>query len=138
MFPDKSCDALKAYLQVEGSFSKAVTTLLAENTVTDDDDDLLMSCFEPSENCSDTQDLKTELLNLQKHFSQDQREKLKIDEEDLMNDAMAYYKDQNFDPRKKLRIVYRGQAAADTGGVIRQFYSQLLSVITDTFFRGDT
>lgn len=132
---------MKACLEVEGSFNKAVTALLPENIVTDDDDDdddLMKSSFEPSEDCSVSQDLKSELQNLQKHFSQDQREKLKIDEEDLLNDAMAYYKDEGFDPRKKLRIVYRGQAAADTGGVIRQFYTQLLSAISDTFFQGDT
>ena len=34
--------------------------------------------------------------------------------------------------------MYSGQPAADTGGVIRQFYTQLLEVIADTFFQGDT
>lgn len=63
---------------------------------------------------------------------------MKIDEEDLLNDTMAYYKDQDFDPRKKLRIVYSGQPVTDTGGVIRQFCTQLLKVIADTFFQGDT
>lgn len=63
---------------------------------------------------------------------------MKVDEEDILNDAMAYYKDQDFDPRKRLRIIYRGQAAADTGGVIRQFYAQLLSAISDAFFQGYT
>ena len=111
-----------------------------DNTVTDDDDanDLMNSPFEPLGTCCDTQDLNAELRDLQKNCSSDQREKLKIDEEDLLNDAMAYYKDQDFDPRKKLRIVYSGQPAADTGGVIRQFYTQLLKVIADTFFQGDT
>ena len=46
--------------------------------------------------------------------------------------------DQDCDPRKKLRIVYSGEPAADTGGVIHQFYTQLLKVIADTFFQGDT
>ena len=89
-----------------------------DNTVTDDDDanDLMNSPFEPLGTCCDTQDLNAELRDLQKNFSSDQREKLKIDEEDLLNDAMVYYKDQDFDPRKKLRIVYSGQPAADTGG----------------------
>ena len=142
MFPDKSRDFLKACLQVEGSFDQAVMSLLptTDNTVTDDDDanDLMNSPFEPLGTCCDTQDLNAELRDLQKNFSSDQREKLKIDEEDVLNDAMAYYKDQDFDPRKKLRIVYSGQPAADTGGVIRQFYTQLLKVIADTFFQGDT
>ena len=34
--------------------------------------------------------------------------------------------------------MYSGQPAADTGGVIRQFYTQLLKVIADAFFQGDT
>ena len=111
-----------------------------DNTVTDDDDanDLMNSPFEPLGTCCDTQDLNAELRDLQKNFSSDQREKLKIDKEHLLNDAMAYYKDPDCDPRKKLRIVYSGQPAADTGGVIRQFYTQLLKVIADTFFQGDT
>ena len=101
IFPEKTWDTLKACLEVEGSFNKAVTALLPENIVTDDDDDDLMkSSFEPSEDCSVSQDLKSELQNLQKHFSQDEREKLNIDEEDLLNDAMSYYKDEGFDPRK--------------------------------------
>ena len=47
--------------------------------------------------------------------------KLKIDEKDLLEDAMAYYKAEEFDPTKGLRIVYSGQSAADTEGVVRQF-----------------
>ena len=74
------------------------------------------SLFEPLGTCCDTQDLNAELRALEKNFSSDQREKLKIDEEDLLNDAMAYYKDQDFDPRKKLRFLYSGQPPSDTGG----------------------
>ena len=104
-----------------------------ENIDTDDNDDdddengTMHSPFKPLGNSSDTADislgsagiepnLRSELQNLEKNFSQGQREKLKIDEEDIMNDAMAYYKDKDFDPRKKLRILYKEQAAADTGG----------------------
>ena len=47
------------------------------------------SPFEPLGTCCDTQDLNAELRALEKNFSSDQREKLKIDEEDLLNDAMA-------------------------------------------------
>lgn len=47
--------------------------------------------------------------------------KLKIDEKDLLEHAMVYYKAEEFDPTKGLRIVYSGQSAADTEGVVRQF-----------------
>lgn len=49
-----------------------------------------------------------------------------------------YYKDSKFDARKKLRVVYKGQPAADTGGVICQFYTQLLQEMSQQFFQGDT
>ena len=61
-----------------------------------------------------------------------------MDEDDILNDALAYYKDSKFDARKKLRVVYKGQPAADTGGVTRQFYTQLLQEISQQFFQGDT
>ncbi|CAH3151804.1 unnamed protein product, partial [Porites lobata] len=49
--------------------------------------------------------------------------KLKIDEEDLLEDAMVYYKAEEFDPTKRLTIVYSGQSPADTEGV--QFFQGL-------------
>ena len=62
--------------------------------------------------------------------------KLKIDEEDLLEDAMVYYKAEEFDPTKRLRIVYSGKSAADAGGVVRQFYTQLLCAVSKQFFQG--
>ena len=62
--------------------------------------------------------------------------KLKIDEEDLLEDAMVYYKAEEFDPTKRLRIEYSGKSAADTGGVVRQFYAQLLCAVSKQFFQG--
>ena len=96
-----------------------------DNDDDDDENDTMHSPCKPLGNSSDTADislgsagiepnLRSELQNLEKNFSQGQREKLKIDE-DIMNDAMAYYKDKDFDPREKLRILYKEQAA-DTGG----------------------
>ena len=76
------------------------------------------------------------LEELKGHMS-NEKEKVKVDEEDLLNDAMAYYKDPNFDPKKKLRVVYNKQPAADTGGVTRQFFTQLLHLMSEEFFHGD-
>ena len=50
---------------------------------------------------------------------------------------MAYYKDPNFDPKKKLRVIYNKQPAADTGGVTRQFFTQLLHLMFEVFSHGD-
>lgn len=75
------------------------------------------------------------LKEFQRGFST-QKEKLKVDEEDVSNDALAYYKDPCFDPTKHLTIVYTGQPAVDTGEVSRHFFSQLLQVISEMFFQG--
>lgn len=37
-----------------------------------------------------------------------------------------------------MRVIYKGQPVADTGGVTRQFYTQLLQEISQQFFHGDT
>lgn len=78
-----------------------------------------------------------ELHDLQKNFDNGPKEKLKVDEEDLLNDAITYYKDPDFNPSKRLRIVYTGQPADDTDGVVRHSYTKLFTVITDTFFQGE-
>jgi len=50
-------------------------------------------------------------------------EKLTVDPDDILADAMVYFKHSNFNPNSKLMIKYRKQAGVDTGGVLRQFYS---------------
>ena len=49
--------------------------------------------------------------------------KLKVDEEDALVDALAYYKDKQFNENSPLKIKFRNQPAVDTGGVLRQFYT---------------
>ena len=46
-----------------------------------------------------------------------EKEKLKIDFDDILNDGFAYHKDPGFDPKKFLKIQIRVQPAADTGGI---------------------
>lgn len=67
----------------------------------------------------------------------DRKSKLKIDKEDLVNDATVYSKDSSFDPKNPLRIVYKDQSAADTGGVLRQFFMDLLLSLSTLYFIGD-
>ena len=98
----------------------------------DDDDELLHSIFLDQ---SKGERLSSELKSIQRKMSAE-KVKLKIDEEDLLEDAMVYYKAEEFDPTKRLRIVYSGQSAADTGGVERQFYTQLLCAVSKQFFQG--
>ena len=53
------------------------------------------------------------------------RKKLEVDEDDIIEDAVAYYKSIQFDASCPLRIIFRGQPVIDSGGVLRQFYSNL-------------
>ena len=70
------------------------------------------------------------------------RKKLDVDEDDLVGDAVAYYKSLNFDACRPLRISYQGQPAIDSGGVLRQFYSDLFEGLVGgklmLLFEGDS
>ena len=74
------------------------------------------------------------LLELKSNMcSGEERKKLKVDEDDLLSDALTFYKRRDFDPKYPIRIIYEGQPAADTGGVLRQFYSDLLQQLAEKF-----
>ena len=137
MFSACSSDELRDALTLHGTVARAALSLSSSLTTENDDsdNDLLQPAFLPTSNVvSDS--LPPILEQLQGNFC-NEREKLKVDEEDLLNDAFAYYKDSTFDPKKKVRVIYRGQPAADTGGITRQFYTQLLQLICKDFFHGD-
>lgn len=146
MFPDKTTSELETCLRLNGTYRKTVNSLLGQNSpfllndfqnddMNDDDDYLLSSIFSDMSNQSNEECLSSELKNIPRKMS-DEKAKLRIDEEDLLEDAMVYYKGAEFDPTKRLRIVYTGQSAVDTGGVITQFYTQLLSAVSKQFFQG--
>ena len=68
-------------------------------------------------------------------------EKLTVDKEDLLSDAFYYYKHKDFDARTPLRVRIKNQAAVDTGGVLRQFYSDVFASLARndemSLFQGD-
>ena len=100
MFPGKSSSILQNAFTCHRSVSQAALFLSSQNLpceIDDDDEDLslLEPAFPPAIEKAESLD---EVLNqLQKGLST-QKEKLEIDEEDILNDAMAYYKDPSFDP----------------------------------------
>ena len=57
--------------------------------------------------------------------------KLEVYPDDIINDAISYYKSIDFDPHCPLRIAYRSQLAIDSGGVLRQFFSDLFEKIDE-------
>ena len=59
------------------------------------------------------------------------RKKLEIDEDDLVSDAIAYYKSIEIDAHCPLRITYASQPAIDSGGILHQFYSDLCDALAE-------
>jgi len=113
MFPDSSRENISSCLDVHGTVATAALSLSAtlSNDSYDSDSDLAEPAFQPRPVSLPS------LLEELKGGMSDDREKLKVDQEDLLNDVIAYYKDPNFEPKKKLRVIYNKQPAADTGGV---------------------
>ena len=139
IFPGKSTNIPQNALTCRRSVSQAALFLTSQNSpceidVHEEEDDCLLEPAFPSAN-EKANSLDEVLKEIQRGFST-QKEKVKVDEEDVLSDALAYYKDPCFDPTKRLRIVYTGQPAVDTGGVSRHFFSQLLQVISEMFFQG--
>jgi len=138
MFPKKSRDELMQALRFHGNVHAAALSLSstapeAHEDVSSDDDSLLQPAFLPSESKIDS--LQSLLMELGKNMGQE-KVKVTIEEEDILNDALTYYKSPAFDAKKKLRIRFKGQPAVDTGGVTREFFTKLFQVVCEMFFQG--
>jgi len=60
------------------------------------------------------------------------REKIKIDPDDQVMYVFSYYKSPEFDQLIPIAMVVKGQPAIDTGGVLRQVFSEVfLSVVNE-------
>ena len=138
MFPLCSREELKEALDIHDTVAVAALALSANvtNDTSDSESDLLQPSFLPRK--QDVVTLQDLLEQIQGNFSSDDKGKVKVDEDDVLNDALAYYKGCNFDDKTNIRVIYRGQPAADTGGVTRQFFTQLLQKISEEFFQSDT
>ena len=77
-----------------------------------------------------------ERLNYVSSTFLDEKEKLKVELEDILNDSFVYYKDPSFDPRRKLQTQIKGRLAANIGGVARQYLTVLMEVICEKYFEG--
>ena len=51
--------------------------------------------------------------------------RVKVDEDNLLMQALSIYKDPKFDPTRPLTITFENQPAVDIGGPKREFYTQL-------------
>ena len=56
-----------------------------------------------------------------------EKEKLRVEQGCVFEDALGYYKESEFNPVLKMVVCYKGQAAIDTGGVARQFFTDVFT-----------
>ena len=63
--------------------------------------------------------------------SRGMREKLKVDPEDEVMDVYSYYKSSDFDPLIPIFVYLKGQPAIDTGGVLRQVFSNVFHALAN-------
>ena len=68
--------------------------------------------------------------------------RLEVDPDDLVSDAISFYKGTKFQPCQPIRVAFIGQPAIDSGGVKRQFYTDLFIQLVTTnqfkLFQGPT
>ena len=136
MFPGRSVMDIRENLRKHDSLDAAAIELSSNEPVTDNDLEILPEInfdqkIDDQKHCN----LQEILENMKSKFS-NEKEKSKADEDDLFNDALSYYNDCDFDPKKPLRIQYSGQPAADTGEVLRQFFTDLLTETANSYFHG--
>ena len=76
------------------------------------------------------QSLESALEHLQSKLN-DEKIRLRVQQSYALEEALGHYKSPDFDPHAKLIIQYRGQSAIDTGGVLRQFYTDVFDQMID-------
>lgn len=58
--------------------------------------------------------------------------KVTIDPDDIIVDTIAYYKTNEFDGSRKLRVSFANQPGVDTGGLSRQFFTDATEAIASS------
>ena len=79
-----------------------------------------------------------EINLLRQGLDWDNDQKLRVEEGEEVGDILRFYKGRGFNPLHPYVVQYRGQDAADAGGVSRQFFTNLFSSFKreDKFFEG--
>lgn len=124
IFPHLSENDARRALTNYGSLDRAADALSANEPNEEARESLPVIAVE--DNPTSASDILTELRKQMQHPPQ----KLNVDKEDLLSDAVCYYKDPDFDPRKRIRVCSKHQVALDTGGVLRQFYSDVFVALS--------
>ena len=107
------------------SVNTAVNVLLQYNTAgssTDDGNNNVESAQIPTKPESLPQILHRLKSNMRPRGT---REKVKVEQEDIVMDMYSFYKSPDFDPATPIFVYLKGQPAIDTGGVLRQVFSDV-------------
>ena len=112
---DGAVNALLMYRQVEESGEPSTSQESPNNTET--------NCTEGKGKSENLPHVFQQLKG--KMHQRGTREKLKVDLEDQVIDVYTYYKSPDFDPLAPISVFVRGQPAIDTGGVLRQVFSEV-------------
>ena len=118
--PFVSVEAIDNALSQYGSIDMAADALVQESSIPEHEEKL--QDIYPS--------LGEIIKNVRKKLT-GRKEKLEVDPDDIISDAISYYKSIDFDPYCPLRIAYKSQPAVDSGGVMRQFYSDLFEGLAE-------
>ena len=70
-----------------------------------------------------------EILSYLSSKLSNEKERLRAQPEHALEEALAYYKSIEFDPRIRLFIQYKSKAAVDTGGVLKQFFNVFVQMV---------
>ena len=122
MFPTKTQNQIQLALTEHGNMNDAVLALTT--SVPEENDIIATTNLELKKRMT-----LPEWLNYLSSTFLHEKEKLKVELEDILNDSFVCYKDRSFDPRRKLQIQIKGQPVADTGGVARQYLTVLMEDI---------
>lgn len=108
MFPSHNREELQDALNIHVTVDMAALALSSNvtNDTSDFDSVLFQPTFLPKDH--DVLTLQEIIEQIQRNF-RSEKEKVRVDEDDILDDALAYYKDCKFDARKKLLVVYKGQ-----------------------------
>lgn len=133
VFPSIPLEVVRNAITTHGSIDSAVNALLTYRQVEESGEP--STSQESPNNTAETNDTEgmAKSENLPQIFQQlkgkmhqrGTREKLKVDLEDQVVDVYTYYKSPDFDPSAPISVFVRGQPAIDTGGVLRQVFSEV-------------
>lgn len=121
-----SKDSLQEMLPTSSAEAIAETLSRCGGDINSTLDSLLNKECGQEEESSEVKSL-SEILQKLNNKMKSRPAKLTIDQDDLFNDAIAFYKNAAFDPETPLRITFSDQPAIDGGGVLRQFFTDLFS-----------